>query len=963
MNWTFYGFVTIRDLIKAMSTAKKDTIDSRRFQILVSDRTEAAANRNRRELFESIMTNILSIIGYRVDRVRHADPNLMELDIEGKHRETGTPLYAVCRYSETAVSERDLQAFYGRYMVRWHEDKQCHGVFVVLPGFDEPAGKYYRQCIKNNDHVTTFLYEENDILKLISELPEFDARIPPYKGETAESILLYTKRGMFWVMLIISHGKNTPDKIALFDGKGEPISDRSIIAYIMKLCPSFAGLKPILTDKTVLLQAGLFPDSDPVVEVSGSDKCFEFPLPASPKHFVGRKSFFDILDILTHQVIHHQTKDRGIVIEAPMGWGKSSMLLASAAHVEKNGHPAVAVDCRTASSSTFISRVIDYTALKFGDLDGRSVRLDQKKSTPALAGAVQRILDIGQKLESLNKVMFIFFDQFEHVFFRPNILCQIKDFFLTIFAEQPNIIMGFSWDSGFVFSRQAFSDHEFDTVTEKCRKMILPAFSNAEIDALLKRLAKELDEPLTKDLQYFLHIFSQGYPWLLKILCFHVKIACQSGIPQPAIPEILLGIEELFQQDFQHLSDAECNTLHQIAESVPGRFSSSCETVDHQVIQSLVRRGLIKSIGTAVVVSSNILRHYLNAGELPFRNHFLFITAIGKVVDALKILYDADGILDAPGFKIRTAMPAHAFYGLARDMDLAGLVTFGQGKVFLKRDISDGDQELAAVLRNSLRRRLSDNRSVSEILKILKNNRVLTMTDISTLLGTLSPWIKIQKRAWLTHAQMLSQWLDAADLALLDKINKKLVYFDPESEIRERDLFLPRRRGGKTPRVPYAPIETVAVRLVQALQGNGIVDWTGLSKNTIFDALAALEDLGFIQRKTSLIKVLPRAKAFFAHPDQRQMLFAEGALQLRLFSMFIEILKSKQTMGSTLSELGRELREIRGASWEQGTSKTIAKIMLNWARHANLAPGAFKKIRKGPIKGWKKKKDYQLSLF
>jgi hypothetical protein len=84
---------------------------------------------------------------------------------------------------------------------------------------------------------------------------------------------------------------------------------------------------------------------------------------------------------------------------------------------------------------------------------------------------------------------------------------------------------------------------------------------------------------------------------------------------------------------------------------------------------------------------------------------------------------------------------------------------------------------------------------------------------------------------------------------------------------------------------------------------------------------------------------------------------------LRSFSVFTEILKSKQTMGSTLSELGQDLRERLGVNWKQSTSESLAKIMLNWARHANLAPGAFKKIRKGPIKGWKKKKDYQLSLF
>jgi hypothetical protein len=61
--------------------------------------------------------------------------------------------------------------------------------------------------------------------------------------------------------------------------------------------------------------------------------------------------------------------------------------------------------------------------------------------------------------------------------------------------------------------------------------------------------------------------------------------------------------------------------------------------------------------------------------------------------------------------------------------------------------------------------------------------------------------------------------------------------------------------------------------------------------------------------------------------------------------------------------LGQELCRKLGVRWEKSTSESIAKTLMDWARHANLAPGVFAKIRKGPIKGWKKKEDSQLSLF
>ena len=169
--------------------------------------------------------------------------------------------------------------------------------------------------------------------------------------------------------------------------------------------------------------------------------------------------------------------------------------------------------------------------------------------------------------------------------------------------------------------------------------------------------------------------------------------------------------------------------------------------------------------------------------------------------------------------------------------------------------------------------------------------------------------------------------------------------------------------GTNTPKIQYSPVEDIAVRLVRALHGDGRVNWKGLRKSTIFRALATLEDLGFITRKTPLIKVLPKGEEFVSHPDRRPVLFAQSALQLTSFSSFIKILESHKNKGNTLLKLGLELCENLGTNWKNSTAETIAKIMLDWARHAKLAPGVFTEIRKGPITGWKKKEDRQLSLF
>ncbi len=940
-----------------------------RLKILASGRSQHTRARARDRLFTAMMTQVLNHFGYRVDRILNADPAGMEMDIEGKHRETGFPFYAASGFYETTLSERDLQAFYGRYMTKWHEDKRCHGIFIVIPGFDGAARKFYQAYIEKNVHVTTFLYEEDTVLKAISEIPghvrpdHVAGRISRDMGNPGEGILLYTEKGIFWAWPITPHGEKTPDKIALFDAKGALVSDRSIIGYLTKLYPALTNFDSIFVDKTGPLQPGLFQDSDQIVEVKGSSTCFEYQFPASPRHFVGRKSLFSALNSFANQVINKRTIHRGIFFEAPTGWGKSSMVLASVEYLKKMGHVAVAVDCRTASSTTFVPRVIEYIRGTLDDFDGGIVETGQQKPVSTFGSAARSILEVGHILESQTKLMFIFFDQFENIFFLTDVLKQVKEIFLKIVEKQTHIVLGFSWDKDLVLSSPAFSYTQFDVVTNNSQKMLLTAFSKPETDALLKKLGKELDETLTKDLRSFLVKFSQGYPWLLKTLCFHVKVARQSGIPQQDIPGILLCIEELFQQELQDLSDTERTTLHKIAKSTPGRPMAFPERFDPQVVQNLVNQGLIKRIGNTLDVSWNIFRDYLNTDHLPFRDQYLLNASVRQVAHAITILHTAGGILDISGFKKQTGLSEQGFYDVAKDMDLLSIVRFSKGKVFLQLNMSDVNREMAAMLRNHLRNRLHKNRLVSEILETLKDKHTLTTVDISTLLETLCRFMKLTRHAWIKHARILAQWLDTADLALLDKKNRKLVYFDPTTEIRERNLFLPKRRGSKTPRSQYAPVENIAIRLVHALQGDGSVDWTGLRKNTIFRALATLEDLGFIHRKMPLIKVLPKAKAFVENPDKRPFIFAEGALQLTSFSIFVEILKSKQAQGSTLLELGHELQERLGANWTKSTSETIAKIMLDWARHANLAPGVFAEIRKGPIKGWKKKKDHQMTLF
>jgi len=320
-------------------------------------------------------------------------------------------------------------------------------------------------------------------------------------GKPGESFLLYTERGLFWVQLITSQGKITPDRIAIFNDSGIPILDRSIIGYLTTLYPKLADFDNVTVGSTVVLQPGLFQDTNEIVEVRGGSGCFEYQFPAPPEHFIGRRSLLKKLDSFAIDLINKETTHRGIVFEAPSGFGKSSMVLASVARLQKMGHFAVAIDSRTASSSRFLPRIIAYTLEKFGNFGGILTETDFPKSATGFDSAVEAIFDMGKVLESQGKLLLIFFDQFENIFLLPDVLKRIKDLFMQICEKQTNLIFGFLWNRDLVLSTHAFSGELLGAVTDNSKKMILNTFSRAEMDSFLKKLSKELDETLTKDLK------------------------------------------------------------------------------------------------------------------------------------------------------------------------------------------------------------------------------------------------------------------------------------------------------------------------------------------------------------------------------------------------------------------------------------------------------------------------------
>jgi len=917
-----------------------------RLKIVAAGASQQAQAQARGKLFEKLMADVLRCCGYSVDKVSTSVNYAgMEIDIEGRAIIADVPLYAESKCYETEVDCPKFQNFYAKYMAKWRQNPRCQSLFVALPGINSHAKGFYREYCETDREITLKVYEEEKVLETIFGMsnvahPDTISRaIDAGMGKAGDSLLLYTDQGLFWVQYVVPPGAGIAANYAIFDANGKPVLDRETGDYLVQLYPELQDFDRIIVGSSVSpTLVGDMQDGEDVVEVRGSSECFEYQFPASPEHFVGRQTALADLDAFVTKVMNRQTSSRGLLFLANSGWGKSSMVLASVDRLKAMGHFAIAIDSRSASSSQFVLRAVAYALRKFGEI---SELVTAPDAVTGFDGAVKAVIDTGRALESHARVLLIFLDQFENLFYLREALKRVTDLFLRVSDAQTNVVLGFSWKIDLVGSTDDFPYQLRDTISTASECLTLKRFAEVETNELLDRLSRELHVRLRRDLRFFLSEFSQGYPWLLKKLCAHVKAQRESGVAQLDIARSLLNVEDLFEEDLRGLSAEERETLERIAKSAPVNISDLGEEFKHELVQSLVDRRLVVRIGAKYDVYWDIFRDYLTSGDLPIQENYILRAQVGTVQKATKLLIDAEGTLERAVFKQRAALTEGSFCNVARDMELLGLARIDGSNVALQVRLPTEGEDLRTPLRNHLQDRLRRNRLVWGLLRELDDKGELKVNDVASLLEQACPYISATRQTWITYARIFAGWMDAADLALFDRSKGSVTRYEPGREIRERDLLLPKRRGGRIPRIQYSPVEGMAIRLVDALRNGCPVDWSGLSKSTIFKSLATLEDLGFVVRKTRSIELLPKVVEFVSSPEKRPSLFAEGASKMAAFAVFLSVLEKHRDTGLTLSELGAELNAELGAKWKRSTAQTVTKIMLNWARHTCLAPGVF----------------------
>jgi len=492
----------------------------------------------------------------------------------------------------------------------------------------------------------------------------------------------------------------------------------------------------------------------------------------------------------------------------------------------------------------------------------------------------------------------------------------------------------------------------------------LTTFKKPETAELLSRLSDELHAPLRSDLRFFLSEFSQGYPWLLKKLCAHVKSQRDARLAQRDIASTLLNVKDLFDEDLKGLSPEEEEILRRIAKIAPITMSEVTEVFNTLLVQNMVNLRLLVRIGTKYDIYWDIFRDYLNTDRLPIQENYILRAQLGSVINATKLLATSKSSISLEDLPKKLRMATKTVGNIVRDMKLLGLASIVDGILKPEVALSTNDTAFEVALRNHIRDVLPRNRLVSNLLTELNRVESFQLKKAANILEDSCPYIKASQKTWTTYARIICSWLDLSDLAIYEHSERALMRYVPSKQVRERRYLRVRHRGQiPFPLIQYRPIEKALERIVNALHHKQPIDWSDFSASAITKTIITLDQLGFVQRKASTMLVTSKVFLFVREPEQRTKLFAESALKMKSFETFINILEEHKERGTTIVELARQVKRELNLHCADSTAEVYVKIMLDWARHSNLAPGVFAKTRKGPFRSRKKASESMPSLF
>jgi hypothetical protein len=522
----------------------------------------------------------------------------------------------------------------------------------------------------------------------------------------------------------------------------------------------------------------------------------------------------------------------------------------------------------------------------------------------------------------------VFFDQFENVFRDVVLTRDFRDLALGVRETAGRLMIGFAWKTDLVGWTEGHPYQLRDEIRANASVLTLAPLDAREVETLLRRLEKRIDQKLLPDLRLRLREYSGGLPWLVKKLASHLIREISLGATQERLLADALNVQNLFEADLAELQPAEQEALRFVARFAPVAASEVMERASAPVVQSLIDRRLVVQVGERLDTYWDIFRDFLTTGRVPIEDSYILRQSPRAVARLLAAVAERDGDAGVPEVATALNTSENAIFNLARELRLLGVTAYEPNRVRLIEELWNADDR-----ENAVRRRVSTalrrHRAFSAFVRLAERaDSSVSFAEYARELPSTFPAVSVAATTWLVYARAFVLWFEYA--GLVTTTGQVAMLAEEGEESAAPKIFgvrPPVRTRGVFPQRPPGP----SVALLRRIASGNQVGRELTEPKT--DALRDLLLLGAVE-------FTAEGSVQLVRPE----LIRDGEIDKACLRTLIEAKKGcKEALAllegdsaASPAMVGEVICKAHGAEWAPGTMHSTGKHLRAWVRLAGV---------------------------
>ena len=891
------------------------------------------SNDARGNFLEKIAASLLRKQRYKVtERVRFTG---MEIDLLADNLDTRQRAFVECKFIRDPFSANVIDLIIGKTIRR---NVNIAYLFSTAPPGKEAKGVIDELSESPPPHSPTLAFIDPETMaEMFIDIYEAE---PLSKSEIVNqnisqaSLIILPEKDPFWVLE--EHHDGIPERAIIRPINKPLLIPKETIEKIFYENKLYQGLKLFFEDDSKLSKEShvVSSESEEMVAVVAEADSLDDYRPCRPEYFVGRYSIQQLIWRLLENVRQGTTKTRILSLSGPSGFGKSSIVLKLADRFKnirwKNKFFLFPVDARSAKGPLFVAKAIKaafQSAIDAGFVSSL-IGTAQVESTEEIlqSSSIQKILS---ELAKTKRVLVVFFDQFEELFTKDELLPTFDAFKRLAFevnAEGGNLVIGFSWRTGITFSDDNPAYHVWHELSDLRAALTLDEFLSAESTQLVGQFERAIGKKMVPPLRRRLLEQGQGMPWLLKKLCIHVYHEIRRGIRQEDLVTRRLNARSLFDEDLQSLTEMQAHCLKFIAKNSPADMLEVFDQFDQETVNRLYNNRLIVRAGQKYAVYWDIFRDFLVDGIVPaIPWTYVPQVALSIVVRAFFLLKD-EGPSDIDELSDRLSYATRTVTNLMSDCHNFLLTDRSPNRKWnIRKELEDAEISDVAT---HFQKQLKEHVVVQSFLSALKPGDEMELQEFKSLVKKAYSSVSLKSKTLDVYVNRFLPYLRFTGLLELEdeKVRRPL---GRGEEFGVIDLFFRgrHRKGGRSMALFLCTSgpERV-VRLAKDLKKNEQLRKTQVFEQRARNAAGDLTALELAVWQKDLL--VPSQEIISARSEDLDKLIGKHALESEILSSLMQVMTGNQDL--SVVNIGGLLSEKLGRLWSEGSKKRYGAAAKRW---------------------------------